>query len=390
MRAAARRYFGVDARALDLAQAALLAGLVRAPSRLDPSRHQEDARARAGVVLQAMVETGQIDQLTADAARLKPAPVLQPTYLDPDLQTMAARARRLSPGSALTVKTTLDARLGQRARSILAEELARQPRHASAAALLAMTSDGDVLTAVSVPASQDGLDRVVEARRQPGSAFKPILFAAAIEDGHRPDEKVATTAPVIDHWKPRNIVDPAMAEVTLRTALSRSINTSAVRLGIAVGLGKIIGLARRLGIASDLPPVPSLTLGSTEIGMVELAGAYAALTHDGIARSPVWITAIAGEAGSSTVLTRPPGVRAVTLATAKTMRAMLTDAMANGTGKAAFIPGGFGKTGTSSSFKDAWFIGGNESGVIVAVWVGNDDHSANGGRDRGRIASQNI
>lgn len=375
VRAAARRHFGIEADALDLAQSAMLAGLVRAPSRLDPSRHPEAARERAAVVLQAMVASGAIDQARADQARANPARILPTLYLDPALRSLAERARRLAPGGALRVATTLDTRLGQRARTVLAEELAKEPRHASAAALVAVTPDGEVLAAASVPGNLGSTDRVGTARRQPGSAFKPILFAAAIENGHRPDERIATATPVIDGWRPRNFTEPATADVTLQEALSQSINTAAARLGMQLGPRRIVETGRRLGIASDLPAVPSLALGSAELGMVELAGAYAALAGDGVARSPVWMTAIADEQGRRQPLGRPAEVRALSAKTAQTMRAMLADAMASGTGREAAIVGGFGKTGTSSDFRDAWFVGGNAQNVIVAVWVGHDDHA---------------
>jgi penicillin-binding protein 1A len=375
IRAAARRYFGVEARALDLPQSALLAGLVRAPSRLDPGRHPEDARERAAVVLRAMVATGAIDQDVADRARTRPARVLPMPYADPVLRTLVERARRMTPGTALTVATTLDARLGRHARKVLADELAAAPSGASAAALLALAPGGEVLAAASVPGGLGSADRVTGMRRQPGSAFKPVLFAAAIERGHRPDQMIATAPPVIDGWSPRNIVQPPASQVTLQQALSLSINTAAVRLEMEVGLPAVIETGRRLGIASDLPAVPSLALGSAELGMVELASAYAAMTGDGVVRAPVWFTGLADEAGASHATSRPPAVRALSAGTARTLRAMLADAMRNGTGKAAAVPGGFGKTGTSSDFRDAWFVGGDAHGTIVAVWVGNDDHT---------------
>ena len=388
VRTAARRYFGTEARSLDLAQAALLVGLIRSPSRLDPTRHLDAARQRAGVVLQVMADTGRIEQRQADAARLEPAGVLDPSFLDPNLQTLAKRARQMASGSAIAVETTLDRGLGERARRILAEELAKKPQRASAAALIALAPSGDVLAAVSVPGSLFAIDRVVDARRQPGSAFKPILFAAALEAGHDPDESITTEAPVLAGWRPRNFADPKAARVTLREALARSINTAAVQLGLEVGIDRIVATARRLGIASDLPPVPSLTLGSAEVGMAELAAAYLAMTGDGLVRAPVWMTTIIDEAGRQRSVSRPPAVRALRTSTATTMRALLDDAMNHGTGKAAAIPGGFGKTGTSSGFRDAWFVGGNAEGVIVAVWVGNDDHAPMAGETGGGLPAR--
>jgi penicillin-binding protein 1A len=322
-----------------------------------------------------MVATGLINQDMADRARTQPARILPMPYMDPVLRTLVERARRMASGTALTVATTLDARLGQRARAILAEELAAEPLGARAAALLAIAPNGEVLAAASVPGRPGSTDRVIDMRRQPGSAFKPVLFAAAIERGHRPDEMIATAPLVIDGWSPRNIVQPPAPEVTLQQALSLSINTAAIRLEMEVGLPAVIETGRRLGIASDLPAVPSLALGSAELGMVELAGAYAAMTGDGVVRTPVWFTGLADEAGTPHSVSRPPAVRALSVGTARMLRAMLADAMHNGTGKAAAVPGGFGKTGTSSDFRDAWFVGGDAKGTIVAIWVGNDDHA---------------
>jgi penicillin-binding protein 1A len=388
IRAAARRHFGVEARDLDLAQAALLAGLVRAPSRLDPGRDLDAARRRAAVVLQAMVAVGSIDQATADRVRTRPAKVLAAPFPDPILRTLAQRARQSWPGSALIVRTTLDRPLAERASAILSGELARLPARAGAAALLAIGPGGEVLAAASLPGGSGGVDRVTGVRRQPGSAFKPILFAAAVEAGHRPTETISTSTPDIDGWRPRNITPAPAPHVTLQQAMSLSINTSAVRLATKLGLGRLAATARRLGIASDLPPVPSLALGSAEVGMVELAGAYAALAGDGMVRAPIWWTSVADESGEMRNTERPAAVRALSTSTAVTMRAMLADAMRNGTGKAAAIAGGFGKTGTSSGFRDAWFVGGDAKGMIVAVWVGNDDHAPMAGETGGGLPAR--
>ncbi|HEX2529796.1 MAG TPA: transglycosylase domain-containing protein [Geminicoccus sp.] len=388
VRAAARRHFGVEAGSLDLAQSALLAGMIRAPSRLDPGRNLEAARARASVVLDAMVQAGAIDRAEADGARTKPARVLPARVNEPLLRTLAQRARRLWPDEALLVRTTLDVERSRKARALLAATLAGQPPRAGAGALLAMSGNGEILAGASVPGDLGGLDRTTEVRRQPGSAFKPVVFAAAIEDGHQPDEKIATGTLVIDGWQPRNLVPPPADEITLAQALSLSTNTAAVRLAMQVGLDRVVQVARRLGISSDLPAVPSLVLGSTEVTMPELATAYAALTSDGVVREPVWWTSATGEDGRRLEIVRTPGVRALSAGTARVMRGMLTDAMQYGTGTAAKVPGGFGKTGTSSGFRDAWFVGGNAKGMIVAVWIGNDDHKPMKGETGGGLPAR--
>ncbi|WP_159710981.1 transglycosylase domain-containing protein [Geminicoccus flavidas] len=387
IRAAARRYFAVEAAALDLPQAALLAGLVKAPSRLDPGRNADAAQARAGVVLQAMAATGAISQHEADAARARPARILAPGYADPTLRTLAERARRQMTG-ALVATTTLDAGLSRRARQALLAGLAEARRGATAGAMLVLSAQGEVLAAASVPGSVGGLDRAGQVRRQPGSAFKPVLFAAALEAGYRPDQPIPTEAPVIDGWRPRNMVALPGPEVTLAEAMALSVNTAAVRLGMAIGLDEVIAMARRLGIASDLPAVPSLLLGSAELGMPELAAAYAAMTGDGRLRMPVWLRGIRDEAGHQETPAAPAPVRALQPQTAATMRALLAEAMQHGTGKAAAIPGGFGKTGTSSDFRDAWFVGGTGNGTIVAVWVGNDDRTPMGGETGGGLPAR--
>ena len=388
VRAAARRHFGIDARDLDLSQSALLAGMIRAPSRLDPGRNLEGARARAAIVLELMVEAGTIGRSEADAARAKPARVLPIRIDEPVLRSLAQRARRLWPGQALVVRTTLDIRLQQAARSVLMEALAKSTGRASAAALLAIDRQGQVAAASSVPGDLGGLDRILDVRRQPGAAFKPIVFAAAIEQGHAADERVATGPLTIGGWTPRNLTAPPADFISLTDALALSVNTSAVRLAMETGLDRVVQVARRLGIVSDLPAVPSLALGSSELTMPELASAYAALAGDGVAREPRWWTRASGENGQPLVTDRPPAVRAVEHTTARAMRAMLAEVMRRGTGKAAFIPGGFGKTGTSSGFRDAWFVGGDASGMIVVVWVGHDDHRPMNGETGGGLPAR--
>ncbi len=236
-----------------------------------------------------------------------------------------------------------------------------------------MTPDGRVRAMVggrSYRASQ--FNRVTQARRQPGSAFKLFLYLAALEAGFRPEDEISGRPITVAGWQPRNFDDAYPPALTLQRSLARSVNTAAVRLAERIGRGQVVAMARRLGVTAPLPDHPSLTLGSGEVSLLELTAAYATVANGGRLVWPEGISRIAAE-GRPLYERAPPAVAVLTPAVAAAMTGLLQGALVDGTGWRAALPGFVaGKTGTSSSNRDAWFIGFTRD-LVVGVWIGNDD-----------------
>ncbi|MBT4426721.1 MAG: PBP1A family penicillin-binding protein [Rhodospirillaceae bacterium] len=384
--AAARRYFAKPASKVGLAEAALLAGLLKAPSRLSPARDLAAAHARAALVLNGMAEAGFI--AAEDAARAIKAPARLAKqqagagggagyFNDWVRAQLPAYAGRDAP--ALTVRTTLDARLQRAAEAALATGLKNiSARAAGQGALVALSPDGAVLAMVGgkdYGASQ--FNRASQALRQPGSAFKTIVYLAGFEAGLKPDD-IFDDAPIeIAGWAPRNYSATYQGPVTLRKAFAGSINSVAVRVGQHVGIGSVAKLARRLGISNDLPPDASLSLGSGELSLIELTAAYAALAGDGARALPHGIREVRNRGGDIVYGRSGSGAgRVVSPEAASAMRELLAAVVTEGTGRNAALPEGlgpaYGKTGTSQNFRDAWFVG-FAGDMVVGVWLGNDN-----------------
>ncbi len=396
--AAARRYFGKGAGELTLAEAAMLAGLIRAPSQLAPTRNPEGARRRAELVLAAMVETGRATERDAAAARADPARLRAPPEMAPGRGYFAdwaeGEARRsLGPVPVdLTARTTLDPELQDVAERVVAAWLDREGArvNASQAALVAMTHDGAVLAAVGgrdYTTSQ--FNRITQARRQPGSLFKLFVYGAAFEAGFTPDSR-ATDQPVrIGTWEPQNFGGSYRGPVTLREAFSQSINTVAVQLFEHLGRERVAETARRLGLRSELPPVPSIALGSAEATLLELTGAFASVAS-GRRVEPHVVRAI--RARDRALYTRPEAPAEAQPPLSPVAQQHLLDvllsAVRDGTGRAARMDRPVaGKTGTTQEHRDAWFIGLNAD-VVVGVWVGNDDNTPMNGVTGGELPAR--
>ena len=382
--AAARRYFGKTAKELSLSESAMLAGLVRAPSALAPTRNLEGARQRAGLVLDAMVETGAISREQADAARQQPATLRVPPDNPPGtnyfVDALNGDLKKLvgSVSEDLTLRSTLDLNLQSLAEGVIARRL-RAEGHAkkvSQAALVAMALDGAILAMVGGrDYNESQFNRVTQAKRQPGSLFKLFVYLAAFQKGLTPQMTMIDRPVQIGSWEPENYGGGFRGQVTLRTAFAHSINSVAVQLADAVGIQSVIDTARKLGVQSELPAVPSLALGSGEVTLLEMTRAFAAIAANAESIEPYAVRAI--RKGDQALFTRPKselqpannqGARAA-------IRDLLTSVVREGTGRAARINGpAAGKTGTSQSYRDAWFIGFT-SGLVVGVWVGNDDNS---------------
>ncbi len=377
--AAARRYFGRPAGELSLAQAALLAGVIKAPSYFAPTRDLALARERAAVVLNSMVEAGLATPAEAAAAKAQPATLAAPKlragsgYL---AEWVATESRLYADAGQprLKVRTTLDQKMQQAAEAAVQSAFAQTGNPAGQAALVAMTPDGRVRAMLGGRDYADSqFNRATQAERQPGSAFKLFVYLAALEAGLRPEDKISAAPVAVDGWRPRNDDDAYPPSITLADAFAHSVNTAAVRLTEKVGHKAVIKMAERLGITSTLRDAPSLALGSSEVRLLELTGAYASIANDGRLVWPEAIETIEGTGDQVLYQRRPVDEPVLEPAVVRAMRAMLEVAVLRGTGHEArlhrFVAG---KTGTSSDNRDAWFIGFTDD-LVAGVWVGNDD-----------------
>lgn len=382
--AAARRYFGKPAKELDLPEAAMLAGLVRAPSQLAPHRNLDGARARADLVLGAMVETDAIKPDQAEAARKNPASVWEPPQAPPGtgyfVDMVEAEARRLSPGAETDIRvgTTLDLRLQSASERIVGRMLEQEgkPKNVGQVAVLAMATDGSVLTLIGGKNyAESQFNRATQAKRQAGSLFKLFVYLAALQAGASAETIMSDEPTQIGEWEPENYGGRYRGQVTLRTAFAASINTVAVQLAAAVGMDRVIAVARHLGVTSELPNVPSLALGSAEVTLMEMVRAYGMVLAGTGPIEPVLLRSITR--GSEAVpIKAPEGGRTFDSNVRETMLDMLQAVVRDGTGKAARLPNtpSGGKTGTTQESRDAWFVGVLPD-MIIGVWVGNDDNT---------------
>ena len=380
--AAARKYFDKSARGVGLAEAAMLAGLLRAPSRLAPTRNLEAARARARVVLDNMVDAGYLE--AAEAARAKAAPArARPRPAVSGARYFADWILDRVPDYIghsdrdLVVLTTLDSRMQTAADRAVAAALTRDGARLriGQAALVALQPNGAIRAMVggrSYALSQ--FNRAVQARRQPGSAFKPVVYLAGLESGLAPDSVLEDKPISVDGWRPSNYDGRHHGRVSLRDGLARSINTIAVQVSERAGREAVIHAALRLGIASPIRPHPAIALGTAEVGLLELATAYAVFANGGAGVLPHGIAEI--RSGDGTILYRRGGTgagRVVASRPLNQMSDMLSAAIREGTGKAARLDRpAAGKTGTSQDFRDAWFVGYTRD-LVAGVWLGNDD-----------------
>jgi penicillin-binding protein 1A len=385
--AAARRYFGKRAKDLGSSEAAMLAGLVRAPSQLAPTRNFGGAKERQELVLQAMVDTGALTAAEAEAARAQPVNLRTPPETPPGtnyfVDMVAGDVRRLLGSSSgdLTLHTTLNLELQRLAEGVIERRLeAEGPRkNVSQAALVALAKDGAVLAMVGgrdYESSQ--FNRVTQARRQPGSLFKLFVYLTALQHGYTPQSIVVDRPVQIGEWEPQNYSGGFRGSMTLRNAFVHSINTVAVQLSEEVGIPAIIDTAKRMGVQSPLPAVPSLALGSAEVTVLEMTKAFGSVAAGVETIEPYAVRSITGN--SQTALYTKPGAGSEVTGQLGASRAMMVDLLqgviSEGTGKAARIPNipVAGKTGTTQEYRDAWFIGFTPD-IVVGVWAGNDDNT---------------
>jgi penicillin-binding protein 1A len=382
---AAQRYFGKPAKKVTVAEAALLAGLVKSPSRLAPTRNFDGAQARARVVLTAMEDMDFITKATEKFALAHPPVIASQggtgsgNYVADWVMDVVDDLIGHIDGD-LVVVTTIDTNLQAAAEKALTGELAKrgEKSHVSQGAMLAMTPNGAVRAMVGGRNyGESQFNRAVAAKRQPGSAFKPFVYLTALEHGLTPDS-VRDDRPInVKGWTPENYGHQYYGPVTLTQALSQSLNTVSVRLTLEFTPMAVIRTAHRLGIASLLEANASIALGTSEVSMLELVGAYACFANGGYAVVPHVIQRISTPAGKVLyVRHQQPLGRIVDGQYVGMMNAMMQQTVESGTAHAASLPGwqAAGKTGTSQDFRDAWFIG-YTADLVAGVWLGNDDGS---------------
>lgn len=381
--AAARKFFGTSANRVSTYQAAMLAGLLRAPSRYNPLANSDLADRRTRQVLASMVEAGYIGEAEAEAAIQYPGTVvaLQGSrsgnryFIDWVLDQVPAFVSL--DDKDVIVSTTLDPRLQEMAeRNVTAMlESTGAKRNVSQAALVAMTPDGAVRALVGGrDYAQSQFNRAVQARRQPGSAFKPFVFLAGLEAGLQPQTRLYDGPIMVGNWRPDNFGERFRGETSLQEALALSINTIAVLVSERAGREKVVQVARRLGLSTPMEARPSVALGVDAVNLTELTAAYAAFASGGIGIWPYCIETIHDRSGR--LLYKRDGTgpgRVLSREHARQMTQMLVAAVEHGTGRAAAVrrPAA-GKTGTSQNYRDAWFIGFTAD-LVAGVWMGNDD-----------------
>jgi penicillin-binding protein 1A len=381
--AAAEAYFNKPVEAVNLREAAILAGLLRAPSRFSPKQDPTQAMERAATVLAAMEDVGFIseDQKNAAAAnvpvpRRKPGASGDGRYFA-DWITDQVNGLLANAPQDLVISTTLDVRLQRMAERHLTSILAADAnKDVTQGALVTLAPDGAVRAMVGGrDYAESQFNRATQAMRQPGSSFKPVVYLAAIREGLSPYDMFEDAPISVGHWSPENYDGQYRGNVTAREALAQSINTVAVRVLQKAGVSRAIDTARALGITSPIGHDLSLALGTNTLTPLELTGAYASIAAGGRAIAPYAIKEIRNRAGQ--VLYRRPEVTPPTTIEPQavaTLVDMMTEVIHSGTGRRAALDRPVaGKTGTSSDYHDAWFLGFTAD-YVTGVWLGNDDN----------------
>ncbi len=389
--AASRRFFDHGAEEISLAEAAIIAGLVKAPSHYAPTADAEAALDRASVVIGVMQDAGMIT--AAQAASVEPAKVKLAAqtpqdsvryftdWVLPQLDGLIDETEK-----PIDVWTTLDLKMQRAATAAIA---ANAPRGAQGA-LVAIDRDGAVKAMVGgTDYVSSNYNRAVTAVRQPGSAWKLFVYLTALEAGFRPEDMVEDKPVEIDGWQPKNSGGNYAGEISLRTAFAYSKNTVAAQLGQEVGTSSIADMARRFGISTPINTQPSMVLGTSETRVIDMTRAFAAVAAKGRSVTPYGISKVTTIDGEVLYTTTPPAsVQLVDGWVAGAMTDLMQTAVATGTGRAANIGRPVaGKTGTTTSNKDGWFLGFS-SGLTTGVWMGRDDARSIGGLEGGRAPAQ--
>jgi penicillin-binding protein 1A len=387
---ASRKFFSHDARELSVAESAIIAGLVKAPSRYSPTADVQAAVDRATVVLRLMKEQGYITaeqaSVDVDAVQLKEQAGQNSVRYFTDWALPQLDLLLPETNAPLEVWTTIDVGM-QRAATAAID--ANTPGGAQGA-LVSVDRDGAILALVGGrDYVESNFNRATNALRQPGSSWKLFVYLAALEAGYTPDDRVVDTPVTIDGWSPRNSNGRNIGDTNLRTAFAYSINTVAASLGNEVGFGTVASMARRFGITSPVSTYPSMVLGASEVRLIEMTRAFASISAGGRSVEPYGITKVA-TADGEVIYERetPRETQLVPDYVAAGITDLLQAAVQTGTGRAAQIGRPVaGKTGTTSSNKDGWFVGFS-SGITTGVWMGRDDAEPVPGLQGGRAPAQ--
>ncbi|MFD1192501.1 transglycosylase domain-containing protein [Phenylobacterium conjunctum] len=384
--AAAQRYFGKPASQLTIGESALLAGMMKGPSRYSPVSSTDRAARRATVVLDEMVRTRAItpDQ-RAEAfrtpVRVNPVLANQRAQYFTDWVDDQVRSLVGEPTEDLVVETTLDLPIQAAAEQSLSRGVtAAAGQGVQQGALVAIDGEGRIRAYVGGARYADSqFDRATMAQRQAGSAFKPFVYLTAMEQGRTPATPVVDEPVKIGDWEPKNYTNKYLGPMTLETALAQSINTVAARLANEVGTGNVASTARRLGITSRIQLDPSMALGAVEVSPLDMAQAYAPFANGGFLAHGYGIERIRTASGKVLYdhgVDKPERKPVIGSPALQYMNQMMRQVIASGTGTRARVPGFdiAGKTGTTSDYRDAWFVG-YTGGFVTAVWVGRDDNT---------------
>ncbi len=384
--AAAKTYFGKPATELTLQESAIIAGLLKAPTKYSPANDMNAALARAELVLRAMHDEGYITDQEMLAALSAGPPDMHHPSITKNAHYIADWAVSQAQGYIgqidrdVVVYTTIDPKLQMLAEAKLEETLSGPAvkLKASQASLVSMSIDGAVKAMVGGrDYAESQFNRATQGERQPGSSFKPFVYLAAIERGLRPDSLVDDSPIHMGSWSPENFEPGFRGQVPAREALAESINTAAVRVLDFAGIDHVRDMARRLGISEPIPRDLSIALGTSDVTLLEMTGAYAAFANGGTGVFPYVIEKVTDSTGKLLYQRQGGGLGQVTQpGNVSILVSMMTDVIAYGTGKAAKLDRpAAGKTGTSQDFRNAWFIGFTAD-MVTGVWFGNDDNSS--------------
>jgi penicillin-binding protein 1A len=384
---ASRKFFGHPGERLSIAEAAVIAGLLKAPSSYSPTADVEAARGRAGVVLDLMASNGAITSaeraaVDLDSVKMAPEKVQDSVryftdWVLPQLETLIEEREQ-----PIDVYTTINLTMQRAA----VDALRAHAPAGSQAALVSLDRDGAVRAMVGgLDYVSSNYNRATVAERQPGSAFKLFVYLAALEGGYMVDTPVNDGPVTIDGWSPRNDNRSFAGDIDLRTAFAYSINTVAAKLGMEVGFGTIASMARRLGVSTTINTHPSMVLGTSEVKLIDMTEAFATVAREGVAVKPYGILKVTTAEGETLYSHRDDASRVLMAPWVSAgMTDLLQTAVNTGTGRNAQLGRPVaGKTGTTTSNKDGWFLGFS-SGLTTGVWMGRDDNKAVGGLAGGR------
>lgn len=394
--AASQKYFQKSSRDMNLLEAAIIAGMLKAPSRYNPIASAERAKARAKVVLQNMVNNDALTErqmkyaLTLPVGEDKSYKVQGADYFA-DWVYREVNDYIGERDNDIYVYTTLDQKIQENAEKILREAvLAAKNRNVSEGAVVVLNKSGEVKAMVGgINYRKSQFNRAVTALRQPGSAFKPFVYLTALQNGWKREDRIDDVPLSIGKWKPENYDKKYYGSVTLDEALMKSLNLATVNLSESLSRKDIIRTAKKMGISTPVENTPSLALGTFEVKVIDMATAYSAIANGGYATWPHAIKEIYTRDGYQLYQREADTENRILDAGAvKDLTKMLEKVISQGTGRRAKIPGfAAGKTGTTQDYRDAWFVGFTDE-YVIAVWVGNDDNSPMKGVTGGTLPAE--